>query len=33
VAAALVMAWRRNELVAVAAGILVAIAARAAGLQ
>jgi len=31
VAAALVMTWRRNELVAVAAGILVAIAARAAG--
>lgn len=33
VAAALVMTWRRNELVAVAAGIAVAIAARAAGLQ
>jgi len=33
VAAALVMAWRRNELVAVAAGILAAIAARAAGLS
>jgi uncharacterized membrane protein len=32
VAAALVMAWRRNEVVAVAAGILVAIAARAAGM-
>jgi uncharacterized membrane protein len=33
VAAALVMAWRRNELLAVTAGILVAVAARAAGLQ
>ena len=32
VAAALVMAWRRSELLAVAAGILVAILARAAGL-
>ena len=29
VAAAIVMAWRRNELLAVAAGILVAVAARA----
>ena len=31
-AAAAVMAWRRNELLAVAAGILVAVAARAAGM-
>jgi uncharacterized membrane protein len=31
VAAALVMTWRRNELLAVASGILVAVAARAAG--
>lgn len=30
-AGALVMAWRRNEFLAVAAGILVAVAARAAG--
>jgi uncharacterized membrane protein len=32
VAAALVMTWRRNELVAVSAGIAIAIAARAAGM-
>jgi uncharacterized membrane protein len=33
IAGALVMTWRRNEFVAVAAGILVAVAARAAGLS
>jgi branched chain amino acid efflux pump len=32
-AAAAMMAWRRNELLAVAAGVAAAIAARAAGLQ